>query len=170
MTISQYGIVRDVEYIKLCFSNWRGFYPSLDHPRQYTLNSIISTSFMLLPLLHPETLGNGCHGCSQFKFHSLLSYFPPLYHGCWHNNTPLKNWNHTLACITLSSLPLLQCWRWRYSIMSHAKLILFHYTFILTLHNSLNITCTLVATSVILQTIECNCKFISKERHITTMA
>ena len=44
----------------------------------YTLNFIISTPLMSLLLLYPRTLGNKC---SQFKSHSLLSHFHPIYHG-----------------------------------------------------------------------------------------
>ena len=45
---------------------------------KHTLNSVISTSIMsLLPLIS-ETLGNKY---SQFKSHSLMSHFSPLYHG-----------------------------------------------------------------------------------------
>ena len=43
-----------------------------------------------------------------------------------------------------------------YSIISHATLLLYHHTPMLTLHYLYNITCTLVATGVILGRWECN--------------
>ena len=51
----------------------------------YTLHSVISTSLMSFLLLYPETLAIGC---SQFTFHSLLSWFFPMYHGFRHYIQP----------------------------------------------------------------------------------
>jgi hypothetical protein len=33
-----------------------------------------------------------------FKYPSILSHLPPIYHGLWHWNNPPKSSNHTLAC------------------------------------------------------------------------
>lgn len=41
---------------------------------------------------------------SWFESHSLLSHFPPLYHGVWQWNKPPKNSHHTLTSIILRSL------------------------------------------------------------------
>ena len=45
---------------------------------QYTLTFLWSPSLVSLLLLYPKTQGNGC---PQFKSPSLLSHFPPWYHG-----------------------------------------------------------------------------------------
>jgi hypothetical protein len=104
---------------------------------------------MLPPLLCLETLKNMC---SQLKSPTLLSHFLLIYHGFWHQNIPRKHSNHMFTHITLSSLSLLQSWLFS-SIMSHVTLILYHHIHVNTA-NLLNLTCTLVATSMILGRLE----------------
>ena len=122
---------------------WTGWTSKLHE--YYTL-----TSMMSLPLLYPEILEIGCAQC---KFPSLLSHFPLIYHGFWHYHNPAKNSNHTLAHITLSLLSWLQILTLCYSIMSHVTLILYYHASTFTTY-LLNITCTLVAASLILMRLE----------------
>jgi hypothetical protein len=59
---------------------------------KYTLNFVISTSLTPL-LLYPKTLGKWC---LQFKYHSLLSQFPTIYHGFWHQHKVVES-EHEVA-------------------------------------------------------------------------
>ena len=87
----------------------------------------MSTSYMSLLLSYPKTLGDGR---SQFESHSLLSRFPPLYHGFLNIKINYQRiqttCSHHVAIIVIVMIiiaMLILC----YFIMSHATLILFHH-------------------------------------------
>jgi hypothetical protein len=108
-----------------------------------------------LPLLYPKTVGNGC---AQYKSPSLLGKFSLIYYGLWHKHNPPENSNHMLACITLS--------------LYNVDFVLFHNVtcYINSLWSCihinivyfLNLMCTLVATYVILERLECNINVVAR--------
>ena len=87
-------------------------------------------SFNLLHTI-PLKSWNFRDGCFEFKSHSLISYFPTIDHGFWHQIKTPYNSGHTFTCIMLSLLTL--C----FSIMSHATLVFFYHASLSTLRNSL---------------------------------
>ena len=99
----------------------------------YTLDSIISTSLMLVLLLYPETLG---HGCSQFYVNFLLSRFLQYTMGFdievnyQRIQTTCSHYVIIIVIIVIIVVLILY-----YSKMSHATLSLFHHTSKLTPHN-----------------------------------
>ena len=113
----------------------------------HTLNSVLSTSLMSLLFLYPKTLGTGC---SRLKPHFLCHVSPPNVMGFDIQINPVKPHAHTHHVVPIAMST--SC----YSIMSFAC----HTTPLLPrLHVNttklLDITCTLVATSVTLQSVEC---------------
>ena len=116
---------------------------------------------MSLPFLYLETIGNGC---AQFKSPSLLSHFSLIYYGFRCENNLPKNSNHML---THSS----RCHHHHYCHYCNVGFVLFHnvtcFTNSVLSHIHLNaagllniITCTVVATGVILGRLE----FTNKDR------
>ena len=137
------------------------YWPKLKASCQNILTVDCTTSSMSLPRFYPKTQWSGG---SQFECHYLLSSFPPIYHGFWrtqqfkphaHSDASFchrcnycnidfvgfdapNNSNHTLTMmhhfvIVVIIATLTLC----YSVMSHAKLILFYHTLMLTLQKSL---------------------------------
>ena len=104
---------------------------------------------MSLPLLYPETSGNGC---AHFKSPSLLSHFALIYHGFRSTKEfkPHACTHHVFILVIIAMLTL--C----YSIMSLATLILYCH---INIAGLLNIMCTLVATGMILGSLECKKSF-----------
>jgi hypothetical protein len=102
----------------------------------------------LLLFLYPWTLGSGC---AQFKPPSLLSHFPPIYHGFWHWNNPPKTSNHALTRI--------HCHYCNVDFVLFRNVTCYTDSLLSCIHvdttDLLNITCTLFATCVILGRLEC---------------
>ena len=101
----------------------------------YALNFVISTSLMSLFVLYAKTLRNGC---SQIIYHFLLSCFPPIYIMSFDitlNHHGIKPHTHTLHVVIIVITAMVSLC---YSIISHAALILFYFTFMLRVHNSSN--------------------------------
>ena len=88
---------------------------------------------MSLLLICPKTLGNGC---SQFESRSLLSHISPIYHVFQHLKEiniefkPQVHTHHDVIIITIVTIAMLTLCQ---SILSHATLILFYHTSMLTL-------------------------------------
>ena len=113
-------------------------------PPKYTkYNSAISTSLMSLLLLYPETPWNGCSQFNSHSSHVFISFdFKKKPNTCVHGVVII------VIIVIIAGLTL--C----YSIMSHATLYLFFSCIPVKIVNLLNIACTLVATSVVLQSLE----------------
>ena len=120
---------------------------------KHTLNSVTSTSVMSLLLLYPITLGSRL---SHFKSHSFLTCFPPIYH-----RFRILKINHQRIQPTSSHVA---CCHHRKSYHHcNDDSVLFHN--VTWLHwlshirvntkDLLDTMCTLVVTSLILQSLEC---------------
>ena len=111
---------------------------------KYTLMFVMS-----LLLLYLETLGNRC---AQLKSPSLLSHFPPIYLGFWHQNNPPKNTNHMLTLIHCH-----YCCNINFTLFH--KVIRYTNSLLSRIHANttelLNTKCTLVAAGVILGRLKC---------------
>jgi hypothetical protein len=91
------------------------------------------------------------------KYQSLLLCVPPIYHGLWHQSKPPKNKNHTT--LVMHQVVTIHCHK------CNADSMLFHYVTCYTnsllspihvnITKILNIMCTLVATGVMLRSVEC---------------
>jgi hypothetical protein len=88
---------------------------------------------MSLLLLYPKMLGNGCY---QFKSHSLLSYFPPIYQKVWtlmYPNKDSKPHARTHHVVIIINNIIIAMSTLSPSIMSHPTLIVFYHASMLTL-------------------------------------
>jgi hypothetical protein len=75
-------LINQVTFVDTIKSNYVNSFRVLIDSRKpkiekYTLTSIMSPSVMSLPLLYPESLGNGC---AQFKSPPLLPHYPLIHH------------------------------------------------------------------------------------------
>ena len=130
-------------------NDWEVFFYTI-HSKYCNVNLLnVAPSFI------SQNFGNTC---SRFKSHSLLSPFSPIHHAFWHYNKPSKNSQHTHHVVIIIVIVIIIMSTLCYSITSHATLILLYHAFMshTTRMNSFNTTCTLVATSVNLQSLECN--------------
>ena len=131
-TLGQHYLWFLMEMVGNC-SPWRIGHPMHCHCLcQYTLTSVMSPSAISLLLLCFETLGNRC---AQFKSPSLLSHFPLICHGfdikIFHQRIQTTH-SHTSHCNHCHYCKV-DC----YIILSHATLILYYHTSMLTLLTSL---------------------------------
>ena len=113
----------------------------------------MSPSGILLPLLYPEALGNGC---AQFTCPSLFSHFPAIYHGFFDiKNLHQRIHTHHVVIIVIIAVIVIINVEFVLFHMSHATLLLYYHASMLTLQTFFNITCTLVATGMILGRLHC---------------
>ena len=123
----------------------------------YTLTSVNITLHNVPPSLMSPNLGNGC---AQFKYPSLLSHATPIYHGFWHYSNPPKNSNHTLIHVMLSSIVIIAmltlCYFHNVTCYTSFLLSCIH----VTSTHLLNITCTLISTSMTLGRLKCIASYV----------
>ena len=119
----------------------------------YTLRNVT-------PSLVSETLSNGVFSSNLPPcFHIFLSYITYFDIKIIHLIKEFKPHAHTHHVVIIVIIVIIAMLTLCYSVMSHVALILYYHVSMLTKTTCLlNITCTLVATGVILGGIECTMK------------
>ena len=121
------------------------------HPFSHSISSVHST----LPNVTPPLTSRNPR---ERMFALLVVTFPS--HMPWvltiqYSTKEFKPHTRTHHVVIIVLVVIIAMLTLCYSITSHVTLILFYHAFMLILHNSLIITCTLVVTSMILRSVEC---------------